>query len=219
MSRVRRAGAALGALILLGGGGWLVSEHDVAGEDAIARGERAVEGDGELLQLAEPPPAAPPTVRLERTDASAEEQAVEGTLYQSTWLTEGRTVVREASIPVRWGPEQRFDGSGSVVLEVAAKALPSSLTVYVFASEVDDVGEPTSSPVIEVDCSRDDMTAARGACVPTRLPDHFALPIPELPEGELRISVTAAWFETGSTSSGERVLYDTATWLFHLGGA
>ena len=56
-------------------------------------------------------------------------------------------------------------------------------------------------PQYEIDCNRDDLVRATPKCELTRVAESLQLALVDLPPGIVRIAVSIAWLETGSTST------------------
>ena len=214
----RWAGAA-GLLAALAAGA-LVVAHGDAGAPAHPQESRASQPNdrGALLLRVEPPPAEPPAVTLSTNDSSASggPRRRLGILYRAEWLRNGELWRAPIPAQVDWGIALETSHAAALTLAIATTARPSVLTVYGFTSDSHENGEPAGPPQYEIDCNRDDLVRATPKCELTRVAESLQLALVDLPPGIVRIAASIAWLETGSTGTGQRVLYDTGTWLFSL---
>ena len=173
---------------------------------------------GELLRRVEPPPAEPPAVTLSTNESSAPGGPHQrlGTLYRAEWLRNGELWSAPMPAQVNWGVALEASSAAAVTLAVATTSRPSMLTVYGFTSDSHVNGEPLGPPKYEIDCNRDDLVHAVPKCRLNLVEKRLQLPLVDLPPEVVRIAVSIAWLETGSTREGQRVLYDTGTWVFSL---
>jgi hypothetical protein len=218
VSRARWAIAA-GLLAALAAGALVVANTDTGAVVTPPESCATEMNDrGELLRRIEPPPAEPPAVALSTNESSGpgEPHQLLGTLYRAEWLRNGELWSVPISAQVDWGMALETSSAAAVTLAVATTSTPSLLTVYGFTSDSHGNGEPAGPPKYAIDCNRDDLVHATPQCRLNRVGERLQLPLVDLPPEVVRIAVSIAWLETGSTRDGQRVLYDTGTWLFSL---
>lgn len=171
----------------------------------------------ELLTPVEAPPPEPPVVTLVAEDPSSvrDSRSRIGILYRAEWLRDGKHWKAPAPREVRWNMPMDAVGLSQVLLRIPPAAKPSLLTIYGF-TRIDSAEEPVGRQVYEVECDRQALMRRASRCTLTTSPREVKLLLRHLPQGVLHLAVGISWLETGSTTSGERVLYDSGTWLFTL---
>src|SRR5262245_14102703 len=191
-----------GLLAVLAANGLVVANDNTGAVATLPESSATKMNDrGELLRRVEPPPAEPPAVTLSTNDSSAPAgpHRLLGTLYRAEWLRKGELWNVPMPAQVDWGVALETSSAAAVTLAVATTSRPSMLTVYGFTSDSHVNGEPTGPPKYEIECNRDDLVHATPKCRLKLVGHRLQLPLVALPPEVVRIAVSMAWLETGST--------------------
>lgn len=138
-------------------------------------------------------------------------------LYRSYWLVAGEVRQTSPARRVPWGPAVLVPKSNNLAMAIRTRARPSSILVQAYSNKLERTGEPSGEPFTTQECPQQALVNGSRHC--GLLEDSrrgLILPLVRLRAGTVRLTVNIAWVETGTTSTGRRVLHDEATWLFTL---